>query len=99
MHGFSSAFQSSGVSSMRKEKLQIFGKVYAIAIPLDAFAVKQTLAELNLTLRRVEVVGLRRGGAELASPDENTVIQAFDTIIIKGKPRRVERAERYLMTG
>ncbi len=34
MHGFSSAFQSAGVSSMRKEKLQNLGKVYAIAVPL-----------------------------------------------------------------
>lgn len=34
MHGFSSAFQSVGASSMRKEKLQIFGKAYAILLPL-----------------------------------------------------------------
>jgi succinate dehydrogenase / fumarate reductase cytochrome b subunit len=34
MHGFASAFQSAGISSMRREKLQIFGKVYAILIPL-----------------------------------------------------------------
>lgn len=34
MHGFSSAFQSAGVTSMRKKKLQIFGKAYAILIPL-----------------------------------------------------------------
>lgn len=34
MHGFASAFQSAGVSSMRKEKLQTLGKAYAILIPL-----------------------------------------------------------------
>ena len=34
MHGFSSAFQSAGASSMRKEKLQLFAKVYSIVIPL-----------------------------------------------------------------
>ncbi|TDT46423.1 succinate dehydrogenase / fumarate reductase cytochrome b subunit [Maribacter spongiicola] len=34
MHGFSSAFQSAGASSMRKEKLQLFAKVYSISIPL-----------------------------------------------------------------
>ena len=34
MHGFSSAFQSVGVTSMRKKKLQTFGKAYAILIPL-----------------------------------------------------------------
>ncbi|MDP5231732.1 MAG: succinate dehydrogenase cytochrome b subunit, partial [Cellulophaga sp.] len=39
MHGFSSAFQSAGVSSMRKEKLQTIGKVYSIAIPLGFIVV------------------------------------------------------------
>jgi len=34
MHGFNSAFQSAGVTSMRKQKLQAFGKAYAIIIPL-----------------------------------------------------------------
>ncbi|MDC6391037.1 succinate dehydrogenase cytochrome b subunit [Maribacter sp. PR1] len=34
LHGFSSAFQSAGISSMRKKKLQTFGKAYAIVLPL-----------------------------------------------------------------
>ena len=34
MHGFSSAFQSAGVTSMRKKKLQTFGKAYAIILPI-----------------------------------------------------------------
>lgn len=34
MHGFSSAFQSAGVGSMRRDKLQTFGKAYAILLPL-----------------------------------------------------------------
>jgi CPA2 family monovalent cation:H+ antiporter-2 len=98
-YGHLHGFYPGDVTEVTANRRDLLEYIHAIAIPLDAFAVKQTLAELNLTLRRVEVVGLRRGGAELASPDENTVIQAFDTIIIKGKPRRVERAERYLMTG
>jgi len=39
MHGFSSAFQSAGATSMRKEKLQLFGKAYAIIIPLGFIAI------------------------------------------------------------
>ena len=34
MHGFASAFQSMGASTIRKAKLQTFGKAYAIIIPL-----------------------------------------------------------------
>ncbi len=49
--------------------------------------------------RRIEIIGLRRNGAELSNSDENTIIQAQDTVVIKGKPRRVERVERVLLTG
>lgn len=34
LHGFASAFQSMGASSMRKNQLQMFGRIYAIVIPL-----------------------------------------------------------------
>ncbi|PLB20661.1 MAG: Succinate dehydrogenase, cytochrome b558 subunit [Flavobacteriaceae bacterium FS1-H7996/R] len=34
LHGFASAFQSMGVSTIRKKRLQSFGKAYAILIPL-----------------------------------------------------------------
>ena len=34
LHGFASAFQSIGASSMRKKKLQTIGKIYAYALPL-----------------------------------------------------------------
>ncbi|MFD1616109.1 succinate dehydrogenase cytochrome b subunit [Gelatiniphilus marinus] len=33
-HGFTSAFQSMGASTIRKKRLQTIGKVYSIAIPL-----------------------------------------------------------------
>lgn len=34
LHGFASAFQSMGASSMRRKQLQAFGKIYAIVLPL-----------------------------------------------------------------
>jgi succinate dehydrogenase / fumarate reductase cytochrome b subunit len=34
LHGFASAFQSMGASTIRKERLQLFAKVYSIVIPL-----------------------------------------------------------------
>ncbi len=98
-YGHLHGFYPGDVTEVTANRRDLLEFIHAIAIPSDAFAVKRTLAELNLTQRRVEVVGLRRNGAELAMPDQNTVIEALDTIIIKGKPRRVERVERYLMTG
>lgn len=34
LHGFASSFQSMGVSTIRKKRLQSFGKAYAVIIPL-----------------------------------------------------------------
>lgn len=34
LHGFASSFQSMGVTTIRKKRLQSFGKAYAIIIPL-----------------------------------------------------------------
>lgn len=95
MHGFYPG-DTTEVTADRRDLLEF---IHAVAIPEEAFAVNKSLAELNIEERRVEVVGLRRDGEELQNPKADTVIQALDIIVVKGKPRRVERVERYLMTG
>ncbi len=95
MHGF---YQGEGteISADRRDLLEF---IHAISLPNEAYAVGKTLAELNIIERRVDVIGLRRDNLELANPDLDTIVQAQDIIVVKGKPRRVERIERYLLTG
>ena len=95
LHGFYPG-DTTEVTADRRDLLEF---IHAIAIPSDAFAVGKTIAEIDFDRRRVEVVGLRRGGEEFPEPSDDTLLQAQDTIIIKGKPRRVERAERALLSG
>jgi CPA2 family monovalent cation:H+ antiporter-2 len=95
LHGFYPG-DTTEVTAERRDLLEF---IHAINIPGNAFAVNKTIAELELSRRRVEIVGLRRGGAEIATPEESTQILANDVIVIKGKPRRVERVERYILTG
>lgn len=95
LHGFYPG-DTTEVSADRRDLLEY---IHAIAIPEDAYAVGKTIAHFEFTRRRVELVGLRRGGSELSTPDSNTIIAPQDTLVIKGKPRRVERVERFLMTG
>ncbi len=45
------------------------------------------------------MVALKRAGIETESPDDSTVLELQDTLIFRGKPRRVERAERFLQEG
>ncbi|WP_416135313.1 hypothetical protein [Bowmanella yangjiangensis] len=42
---------------------------------------------------------MRRNERELASPDASWRFEAQDVLGIAGKPRRVERVERYLLKG
>ena len=48
---------------------------------------------------RVAIKGLRRDGNEVKDPDQDAILKAHDVLVIAGKPRRVERAERKLLEG
>ena len=95
LHGFYPG-DTTEVTADRRDLLEY---IHAVAIPEGAYAVGRALNHFDFDRRRIEVIGLRRDGAELSNPDADTIIQAQDTVIIKGKPRRVERVERVLLTG
>ncbi|MCF6434580.1 cation:proton antiporter [Pseudoalteromonas sp. MMG022] len=73
--------------------------LHALALPESAFAVDKTIEQLNLDKQKVAITALRRNGEELSSPVQSMVLQASDVLVLKGKPRRVERAEQYLLNG
>lgn len=95
MHGFYQG-ETTDLAANKRDLLEF---IHAINIPPSAFAVGKTLESLKLEERRVEIVGLRRDGKEVSSPEPDTEIKAHDVLVVKGKPRRVERAERYVLTG
>ncbi|WP_105168876.1 cation:proton antiporter domain-containing protein [Pseudoalteromonas sp. T1lg23B] len=73
--------------------------LHALALPESAYAVDKTIEQLNLDKQKVVITALRRGGQELSAPVQSMVIHANDVLLLKGKPRRVERAEQYLLNG
>ncbi|TQF69997.1 potassium transporter [Pseudoalteromonas luteoviolacea] len=73
--------------------------LHAIALPEDAYAVDKTISELQLVRHKVVVKALRRDGTEISMPDEDIMLMASDVLLLKGKPRRVERAEQFIMDG
>ncbi|MEI5638989.1 MULTISPECIES: cation:proton antiporter domain-containing protein [unclassified Pseudoalteromonas] len=95
LHGFF-AGNSGDLSDNKGERLEY---LHAIALPENAFAVEKTIAELELNIKRVDITALRRNGEEIAQPDEQTTLRANDVLLLKGKPRRVERAEQFLLDG
>ena len=52
-----------------------------------------------MPLRGVEVTAVRRDGKEYYNPEPDMELLPQDVLIILGVPRRVERAERFLLEG
>lgn len=95
LHGFF-AGDSADLSEQSMERLEY---LHAISLPESAFAVDKTIAELSLEKQRVVITALRRNGEELDAPPADTQLLVGDVLLLKGKPRRVERAEQYLLEG
>jgi CPA2 family monovalent cation:H+ antiporter-2 len=95
LHGFFQGEQTD----MSPEAIDRIEFAHAILINNNSFARGKTLDSLILDQRRVHIVALRRDEVEIESPDLETVLQNQDTLVVRGKPRRVERVERYLQEG
>jgi len=73
--------------------------LHAVALPKGANAVGLTLAEIPWEKLKVELRAVRRSGSEVESPELDWNIRPGDTLIILGKPRRIEKAEHFLLQG
>lgn len=95
MHGFFPG-ETTEISYGKQDKLEF---MHAVVLTSDAHAVGKSITELNIANMRVSVKGLRRDNKEVANPDSNMQLKVNDVLVISGKPRRVERAERILLEG
>ncbi|MFC3121891.1 cation:proton antiporter domain-containing protein [Agaribacter flavus] len=95
MHGFFPG-ESTEITFDTKDKLEL---MHAVTIPEAAFAVGKRIVDLDIDDKRVQLVALRRDNEEISSPLESSVLQVNDVLVISGKPRRVERIEKYLLNG
>jgi CPA2 family monovalent cation:H+ antiporter-2 len=95
MHGFFPG-ETTELDYAKQDKLEF---MHAVILTEDAYAVGKSLKQLNLQQWRIKVKGLRRDNLELAEPDEDMALLVGDVIVIAAKPRKVERAERFLLEG
>ena len=95
LHGF---FQGEH-TDMSPDAIDRIEFAHAILLTDDSFANGHSIASLKLDERRVIVIALRRNDIESEEPSPETVLQPQDTLIVRGKPRRVERAERFVQEG
>lgn len=95
LHGFF----TDGSVEQNSEPLERLEYLHAIALPESAYAIDKQIAQLNLNKQRVVITALRRDGQEIESPGDEMKLQVNDILLLKGKPRRVERAEQFLLEG
>ncbi|MFC4700010.1 cation:proton antiporter [Glaciecola siphonariae] len=95
MHGFYPG-ETTQISYGTKDKLEF---LHAVVISSDAFAANKSINELDILRRKVSVASVRRDDEEIVSPADDFVIRVNDVIVLSGKPRRVERIEKFLLDG
>lgn len=78
------------------DKLQF---MHAITISASAWIAGRTIHDCNLAKHGVKVKKVKRAYEEINEPSDGFLVAAGDVLIISGKPRRVERAERKILDG
>ncbi|MDM7860197.1 cation:proton antiporter [Alteromonas sp. ASW11-36] len=95
MHGFYPG-ETTEINPNTQDKLEF---MHPVIVTANAFATGKSLNQLNLSKLRVVLKGLRRNHHEIDNPQGDEVIHTGDVLIVAGKPRRVERAERFILEG
>ncbi|TYK65682.1 cation:proton antiporter [Colwellia echini] len=95
LHGFFQGEQTN----MGPETIDRLEFAHGVQLSDHSFACHKSIHLLALQLRNVYVVALHREGIEIADPAMETTLQNQDTLVIRGKPIDVERAEHYLQKG
>ncbi|MGJ8693761.1 MAG: cation:proton antiporter domain-containing protein [Thalassotalea sp.] len=95
LHGF---FQGEH-TDMSPDAIERLEFAHGTLLTDDCYAVGKTIAQLNLEQRKVHVIAMKRNGIETEMPVTDIMLKAQDTLIFRGKPHRVEKAERYIQEG
>ena len=87
---------TNGTAYLAMDKIEV---AHGILLTEDSNACGYSIRSLNLDKSKVTLVSFRRGEGETESPSVDTVLQSQDTLVVRGKPYRVERFERRIHEG
>lgn len=73
--------------------------LHALTLPLDAYAVGKTPAELSLDELNVILTAIKRGDNRSAKPRSDMLLQTDDVLILYGTAEALEHAENHLLKG
>jgi CPA2 family monovalent cation:H+ antiporter-2 len=87
-------YRSENVRLLRQSEEKL-----ALVVEPQIYAVGRRLGELALAELGVVVEAVRRRGMRAEQPDETTIVQANDVLILVGSRQHLSAAERRLLTG
>ncbi len=95
LHGFYEG-EHTDMSPEAIERIQF---AHGILLTEHSYAVGHSIAYLTEENPKVTIVALKRDGVETEDPEDNVILEPQDTLIVRGKPRRVEHIERFIQEG
>ena len=95
MHGFYPGSQTT-IDSETADRLQF---LHAVNLPEQAWAIGRSVEELDWEHHNVKLKALRRDDVEVEDPASQIELRKGDVVLLSGKPRHVESAERWLLEG
>ena len=88
--------ETTEVNFEKEDKLQF---LHAVSLGASAWAVGKTIEQCDCQRHSVNVYSIRRGENELIQPEITHILEPEDIVVLSGRPRRIERAERKLLYG
>ena len=95
LHGFFQGEQTD----MSPEAMDRIEFAHGITLAEDSYACGRSIRSLEFDKSRVVLLSLRRDSSENEEPDLDTILEKDDVLVVRGKPRRVERFERFIQEG
>lgn len=74
-------------------------RLHSLVLPAGADSIGRRMGELKLEQLEVTVTAIRRRGIKALEPDDDTVFQAEDVVVLLGEPERLAAAEERLLSG
>ncbi len=93
LRGYFRGADDDTVNELDEERLS------TVTLPMGIRIAGQALGALALPARGVRVVSLRRSNGKTLAPDDETLLEGGDTLVLSGKPEALAMAEEKLLRG
>lgn len=95
LHGFFQG-EDTDLSATGMNEVEI---AHALTIQQKSYACGKSIASLKLKENKVDVVSIRRQDKEIIDPEDGMIIIEDDTLVIRGKVRKIKKADKFIRVG